>query len=391
MSRSLMTVARKELREAVRDRRSLGSAVFYAVWGPGVMAIALMALARGHGPEPPLTLAMDGASQAPELAAFFTERSVTLVPAPADPAARIRERALPVVLVVDPDHRVDFNGARPARVTLLYDGSWSESSAAAGRVRGLLSDYGRRVADTRLVLRGVSPAAISALRVADQDLSTAAGRAAMVLATLPIFVLLSAFIGGMGAAADLMAGERERGSLESLLLHPVPRAAIVVGKWAAASAVCLAVMTLTLWTSQLILRHPRIQAFDVPVGLSASDAAGMWIVLAPLALAATAAQLLVALFAKTYKEAHTQLTLMIFLPMVPGFLFAFGSLDVRPWMHWLPMLGQHVMISGLLRGQPASAGAVAGLTAVTLAAALLMLALAARLLDRESIVRRAAG
>jgi sodium transport system permease protein len=290
---------------------------------------------------------------------------------------------------VDDDYPADFNASRPARLTLVYDASWSDSNRKATRVRGLLTDYARRVGDARLVLRGISPSAISPLKIAERDLSTSAGRAATVLATLPIFVLLAAFIGGMGAAADLTAGERERGSLESLLLNPVPRAAIIVGKWAAASAVCLVTVTLTLWVSQAVLRHPRIQAIDVPVGLSSADAAGMWLVLAPLALLATAVQLFVALFAKTYKEAQTQLSMFVFLPMLPGFMFAFGSLEAQPWMHALPMLGQHVMISDLLRGQPPAAGAVAVLSAVTMAAAALTLVGAAYLLQRESIVRRA--
>jgi len=387
--RGARAVARKELREVVRDRRSLTSALFYALWGPGVMAIALMSLARDRGPEPPLTLAVSGHSHAAALTGFFAERSVILLPAPDDPAQAIRARELPVALLVDDDYPGNFTAARPARLTLLFDASWTDSNRKAARVRGLLTDYARRVGDARLVLRGISPSAVSPFRIAERDLSTAAGRAATVLATLPIFVLLAAFIGGMGVAADITAGERERGSLESLLLCPVPRAAIVMGKWAAAWTVCLLTITLTLWVSQLVLRLPRIQAIDVPVGLSSAEAAGMWLVLAPLALLATAVQLLVALFAKTYKEAQMHLSLFIFLPMVPGFMFAFGSIEGRPWMDALPMLGQHVMISGFLRGQPPSAGAVAGLTLITLATAVAALAAAAHLLQRESIVRRA--
>ena len=56
---------------------------------------------------------------------------------------------------------------------------------------------------------------------------------------MPIFVLLAAFIGGMSIAADVTAGERERGSLESLLLHPVSRLAITGGKWIAVTAIAL--------------------------------------------------------------------------------------------------------------------------------------------------------
>lgn len=79
MRHAMLTVTRKELREAVRDRRSLLSALFYALWGPAVMALALMAMARGHGPEPPLALAIEGHSSTPALVGFFAERSVALV------------------------------------------------------------------------------------------------------------------------------------------------------------------------------------------------------------------------------------------------------------------------------------------------------------------------
>lgn len=386
--RPTLTVMRKELRDSIRDRRSLGSALLYAVWGPAVMALALMALARSRAPEQPIALAIEGHLQDPALVAFLAERSVTLIEGQSGPADGIRSRELEVALVVGDDYTAEFSRFEPARVTLLFDSSWSDSNAKASRVRDLLTQYADRVSDTRLLLRGVSPSIASPLRVVERDLSTPAGRAAMVLATLPIFLLLSAFVGGMGVAADLTAGERERGSLETLLLHPVPRVALVVGKWAAVSLVSLATVTLTLWMSRIILAQPRVQAVDVPVGLSAGEAAEMWVVLAPLAVLVASVQLLIALFSKTYKEAQTQLSMFIFLPMIPGFLFAFGSVDTQSWMAWLPMLGQHVVISDLLRGHPSPALSVAGLTAVTLVATALTLAITARLLDRESIVRR---
>jgi sodium transport system permease protein len=386
--RTAFTVTRKELRDSVRDRRSLASALLYAVWGPAVMALAVMALARSRGPEQPIRLGIDGHAQDPALVAFLEERSVSLLEGQTSPADRIRSRELEVALVVDREYGGDFSAFHPARVTLLFDGSWTESNAKAVRVRDLLSQYSDRVADTRLILRGVSPAIVSPVRVVEQDLSTAAGRAATVLATLPIFLLLSAFVGGIGVAADLTAGERERGSLESLLLHPVPRIALVAGKWAAVTVICLVTVTVTLWTTKLILAHPRVQAIDVPVGLMASEAAAMWMVLAPLACLVAAMQLLIALFSKTYKEAQTQLSMFMFLPMIPGFLFAFGSVETLAWMTSVPVLGQHVIISSLLRGDPASPAALAGLTAITLTAAASCLVAAARLLDRESIVRR---
>lgn len=384
-------VARKEGIEIVRDRRSLGSGLFYGVWGPLVMALALVAVARDRGDETPLHLPVAGSEQAPSLIAFLEERQVRIEPASEDAKDKVRARRLPVVLAITPGYATDFDGSRPAKVTLLFDGSWNQSRSRVDRVKALLGDYSRRVSDTRLILRGVSPSAAAPLEVSEQDLSTSASRAATVLAMLPVFVLLASFVGGMSVAADLTAGERERGSLESLLLNPASRLTLVLGKWAATSAVGLATVGLTLAVSHALLRHPRIQAIDLPVGLSLSDALQMILVLAPLTLFASAVQLLVALFARTYKEAQTQLSLLMLVPMLPGFLFAFGSLQPQAWMMWIPMLGQHVAMSDIVRGQALSSGLTAAMTLSCLLGAALAVALTAGLLGRESTLRRLGG
>jgi sodium transport system permease protein len=147
---------------------------------------------------------------------------------------------------------------------------------------------------------------------------------------------------------------------------------------------------LTLATSQAILRHPRIQALDLPVGLSAADVAAMWLVVAPLALAVVGGQILIALFARTYKEAQTHLSLLIFVPMMPGFLFAFGTVDVSAWMRWTPIVGQHLLIGDILRGEFPAPVRIAVVSSLTLAAGAAALLAASSLLTRESINRRAA-
>ncbi len=390
MWRPITAVAGKELREIVRDRRSLGSALFYAAWGPCVMAIALAAIARNRAGDTSLTLTVQGHTSAPALMSFLRERSVTIVPHETA-AQRVRAHERPVALVVAADYPNAFEQARPARVTVVYDASWSESGSQAARVRTLLTEYGRRVGDTRLILRGVSPAAATPLRVDDQDLSTSASRAAMALATLPIFVLLATFIGGMGVASDLTAGERERNSLEALLLNPVSRAAIIGGKWLATTTVALVTLLLTLGVSIAVLRHPRIQSIDLPVGLSPADAAAMWWVLVPLALCASALQVLVALRTRSYKEAQTQLSLLVFLPMVPGFLFAFSAIAQDSWLRWLPVTGHQLLLSDVLRGVLVAGADVVAVTVATVATTAFALWYATTLLGRENIVRRTGG
>ena len=384
-------VLRKELREIGRDRRSLFSGLFYGVWGPMVMGMALLALARDRADIGTMPLVVDTPARAPALIAFLESRDIAVSAAPGDLEAAVRNRHTPIALAIDDRYEPTFVRAPPARFTLLYDATWGESARRAARMRTVLAEYSRGVGDTRLVLRGVAPSAIAAVRVIERDFSTAAARAAGVLATMPIFILLAAFVGGTSVAADLTAGERERGSLESLLLHPVDRLSLVLGKWLAVSAVAVVTVGVTVVTSQAVLRHPRLQNIDVPIGLPAQDAAAIVLLLAPLALFAAAVQLLIALFARTYKEAQTQLSFLIFAPMIPGFLFAFGTLQPAPWMRLTPMLGQHVFITDLVRGEAAATLPVAGLTMVTLAAAAVAVCAIALLLGRESILRRHGG
>lgn len=386
---SVIAIARKEWREIVRDRRSLYSGLFFGLWGPLVMGIALLATARHQGELGAIEIGGQGLSQSPALVAFLAGRDVTIVEMGGDPAAAIRDRRTPAMVIVDHDYADRFSHNRPATVAVLHDSSWTESGRYAAHVKSVLADYSRSVGDTRLVVRGIAPSAIAPLRLIERDYATAADRSGRALATMPIFILLAAFIGGMSVAADVSAGERERGSLESLLLHPVSRASIITGKWLAISAAAVATVVLALATSYAVMQHPRLQQLDLPIGLGVTDALWMLGALTPLALAAAAVQLLVAFQARTYKEAQATLSMMIFLPMIPGFLFAFGSIAPSAWMGFAPMIGQHMLLTDLARGEAPPSSQVMVLTLLTLITAGVACWAAARQLDRETVLRRA--
>jgi sodium transport system permease protein len=379
-------IVRKELREALRDRRSLMSGLFYGVWGPMVMGAALVGLAGQHADLGDVTIAARGPEQAPSLVAYLETRRIHVQNEAAVSEEDVRSHRRPLVLVVDDGYSGQFAESRPATVALLHDSTWPESARLTSHVRGALSDYARSVGDTRLVLRGVAPAAIAGIRIVGRDFSTAAGRAGRMLATMPIFVLLAAFIGGMSVTADVTAGER--GTLESLLLHPVGRFDITGGKWLAISGIALLTVAVALAVSFAVLQHPRLQALDIPIGLTGADALMMFAILAPLAVAASAVQLFMAMQAQTFKEAQTKLSMLIFLPMIPGFLFAFGTLQPAPWMAYAPMLGQHMLITAVVRGDIVPVPATIVLSAITLAAGVAAWFAAARQLQRESILRR---
>jgi sodium transport system permease protein len=92
---------------------------------------------------------------------------------------------------------------------------------------------------------------------------------------------------------------------------------------------------------------------------------------------------------RTYKEAQTRLSMLIFVPMIPGFMFAFGTLDPAPWMAVTPMIGQHMLITNIVRGEAIAMTNAVALSAVTLLAAAAAGGAAAAMLDREAVLRRA--
>ena len=385
---NVLSIARKEWLEIVRDRRSLFTGLFYGVWGPMVMGIALLAMARHQGDLGAITIGAQGIGEAPSLAAYLKSRDVSVATVD-DAAAAIRDERYGAVLVVSDTYAGRFRESRTAQVALLYHSTRPDSNRHAAHVRSVLADYSRSVADTRLVVRGIAPSVVVPVRTLERDFATVADRAGRAFATLPIFLLLAAFIGGMSVAADVAAGERERGSLESLLLHPVSRQAIVAGKWLAVSTATLATVVVAIVVSHAVLQHPRLQQLDLPIGLRVSEALALLAILAPLALAASALQLLIAFHTRTYKEAQAKLSMLIFVPMIPGFLFAFGSMQPAPWMAFAPMIGQHMLITDLVRGDAVSLPTAAALSLVTLAVTIAAGGAASLQLNREAVLRRA--
>jgi sodium transport system permease protein len=201
-----------------------------------------------------------------------------------------------------------------------------------------------------------------------------------------MFVLLSAFMGGMYVATDSTAGERERGSLEPLLINPAPRGALVVGKWLATAVLSTATVVLTLLVTLAVLSQVPMEAFGVRFSVTAQDVGWLVVIAIPIALLASAAQLCVATFARSYKEAQAYLSYMIFVPTLPGVLLSVVPLQSELWMAAVPIFGQQVLLIDVIRGEPLSVAGVLIAAAVATVCASLCLWATAALFRREQII-----
>jgi sodium transport system permease protein len=298
----------------------------------------------------------------------------------------VRDRNEPVVVVIQPEFAERFSASRPARVRIVSDSSNTASRPAVDRVRALLGAYSAQIGSMRLIGRGVSPAIVTALQVESVEVSSAQQRAARILGFVPMFVLLAAFVAGMQIATDSTAGERERGSLEPLLVNPAPRAAIASGKWAAASLVAMATVLLTVVLCVVMIRYIPLQDMGIRFRLGTPEVAGILLAMLPMCLLAAASQMYLATFARSFKEAQSYMGVLIVVPMLPGLIGTLYPLGNQPWMYPVPLLGQYVLMSDVLGARTPGPAMFALAAAGALAAASILMRLTTRLFHREKII-----
>lgn len=209
-------------------------------------------------------------------------------------------------------------------------------------------------------------------------------KAAPVLAAMTsIFTLVSTFVGGMNVAMDAIAGERERRSLVPLLLNPVSRSEIVIGKWLAVCLFSLGGLAVTL--AGFALAGIFVGA---PNPLFSKTAFLCWVFLglAPLAIFAAALQIGISAMCRTTKEAHTYLSLLIFVPMAIAMFLVFFMKRAGLWAAFVPIAGQQAIVEAGLNANHWPLPQAITLGLVTLWCAALTVAIAGRLLERDDVV-----
>jgi sodium transport system permease protein len=390
--RSIWRVFLKEVRENLRDRRTVISAlIFGPLFGPILIASALSMSFRDAGVqgEKPLHLIVSHAERAPDLMAYLRQYNVRVRAVAEDEAAARREVTAhhgEEVLLVPADFGARLEAGQPAPLLLFADESDTQSATSVERVAGIVNQYGTTIARLRLVARGLDPLLTVPIVLHPIDISTPAARSALALGTLSYLVLLTMLMGGMYLAIDATAGERERGSLEPLLTLPVRREYLIYGKIMAACAYMTLSLALTVTAFGISLRFVGLERLGMSVDFGPGVAVGIVLACLPLVPLGAALMTLVAAFTRSYREAQTYVGLVLLIPTLPLVFAAILGLQPRVALMAIPSLGQHFIILSLIRMQPLPAAYVALSVCSTLVLAALFVFAAGRLYRRESLL-----
>lgn len=386
--RHLLVVTKKELVDGLRDRRVwLVVLVTALVSGPVTLLLVSKFLSDLKAKAEAREVLVENAAAAPQLMNFFARQARTIVAPPSDVRARIEAgRFDDAVLVVPPTFEDDVKHLHTVNLTILHDANRAQSVTAAVMLERLVQGFNQELSMQRLVVRGIDPALVRSTRATVVALGTSRGGAARLLFLVPLVALVSAVIGALAMAIDVTAGERERGSLEPLLMNPVDPSTLIIGKWLAVS--CASVVTLcgTVASFTIAGQLIRDEGLAAAFQFGATEAGFTLAALGPFCLFASSLLMLAALFARGHKEAQATTSYIVSLVSLAPSLSMFLSLQDATWQLFVPAMGQNMVLARLFRGSPVEptdllipAAVCAVLTTIALVAQM-------QLLRREAIV-----
>lgn len=387
--KKIWVIFEKEMLDNLRDYRSWVTGLFWALFGPLILGgmIMLLGSTLREKVEESLRLPVLGAENAPNLVAFLEQQDVIIETAPADPEAAVIAGDINVALVIPSDYGEDFSAGQTAKVQLVFDSTRQSAVADISRAQNLLEGYSNYIGLLRLSLRGISPEVMRVVLVEEVDTATPQSQALIFISMLPYFIIFAIFNGASPVITDATAGERERGSLEPLLINPIPRGWVAIGKMLSAMPFATFNLIITLVGFAAIFRFlPIEELIGIQIGLDAGALFAVFLLCLPIVFLACAIQTLIASFTKTTKEAGTYLPFVGLIPSLPGIALAF--LPVKPdlWTMLIPTFGQQILINQFLRSEPILAINILISALMTLAVSVIITYGAVKFYENERIV-----
>lgn len=319
---------------------------------------------------PSFTLAVSNAHLAAPLIQQLNESGIaTQVFEGYDPVAAVKSGDEAIILHI-PDHFNDaFRQQKTANIELIWNLSRTDLQATANRIKRIGQNWFATIGAQRLILQGVSPQAAQVGQVVDVNTAKDQQMAMRILGSVPLFLVIVAFIASAGIATEMAAGEREGRTIEALLITPVPTLHLFLGKWLTAVSLSMVIMLFALIGQYLAIHFAPTAELGLRLSFSLPEFACVFVILLPLILLANSLLLCIAFRARSLKDSQTYTQLMTLLPTATGLYVLINGEQTTLQSAAIPLLGSQSLITDALSGT-----AVSGHLLLTNAAANLLLA-----------------
>ena len=393
-------VYRKELTEWLRDRRTLISSVLVPLLAfplliSGIFALANVLVGKAQN-EVPKVMIIDG-SNSPQLVEELNKsKEVTIVPYAPNWKDQISNKEIRAAVQVPQGFQAALiEGQSPVVQIYFYEGEL-KSSFGRDHLKKAIEDYRDSVVKNRLSAKDLpasilTPFEIKQENVAPPEKVSGAG----VGGFIGYAVILLCLTGAMYPAIDLTAGEKERGTIETVLSSPVSRLDLVIGKYLlvfSASLVSAILSVTSMGTSFAILGHSHLMtnsegAQSLNLNLGFVSVVAVFFMALPLACLFSAVLMTIASFAKTYKEAQSYLTPLTFLVVIPAIASIMPGVELTPKLALIPVLNTSLVCKEIITGTY-HWGSIVMIFLSTCVYAAAALFLAVKMFQREEVLFR---
>lgn len=398
--RNIGIVYRKELREALRDRRTVIASVVMPLLLFPLLSVGLFTfigrIVSKTEEASPKVMIIGGDDSPGVLAALKATPKVEIVPANPNWKNLIVEKEVPIAVEIPAGFDKSIADQKTQEVFIYKYSGELKSESAAGKLNESLRTYRENVVKSRVVAQKLPTEVLDPFDVTQKNIAPAekSGAALFFGGFIAYIVVFLCFNGGMHPAIDLTAGEKERGTMETILSSPILRSQLVIGKFLLVVTTALATAALSVismgisFTLVHAFQAKTIQAgkdgMEMHIGIGA--ALSVFIMAIPLAVLFSSVQLMIASFAKSYKEAQTYLVPLIFIVIVPA-IAAMAPIDLNAKFALVPILNVSLLCKELVIGTY-HWNFIAIIFASTSAYAAVALFLATKMFQRESVLFR---
>lgn len=359
--REILAIYWKEISDAMRDRRTLMMVLASSLlFVPVLLFVFSTVMSQVESQAVDRTVMAVNMKDAPGLENYILRQGYQIKQAPADYEEKSRNKELtkPVLLIPE-SFENSLAQAKRVELEIAYDTSNRQAEMGLGPLRRLLNGYVQERSGLDLMMRGISPDLLQTITVKERHISRPDERKVTITGMLPMVLIMAIVMGGMFAAIDSTAGERERGSLEPLMMNPVSGLQLAVGKTAAVASVSVLIVILTVssfFPAQSVIANEALRA-EFQFGVK--DALAFLVVLLPLAAALSSLQVALSLTCKTFKEANVRNQLLSLTVSFLPLFFILNPGKEPAWLGWVPVMAQTQMMNQVLKGELVSLNSIA--------------------------------
>ena len=355
-----LTIAKKELTDITRDRRTIIMMIVLPfVLIPGLFGVVytIQSQQAEKATEQQMKVSFFGQEYAPELYQAFADldKVIILDQIPADSVdSYIQNEYLDAAIYVNREYQESIDQNKQAPIIIKFKGTDS-FGITRDRIKSLLTAQENQIITKRMNQLNLKPDIVKAYQIEYKDVaSTQEKLGKFVGGFLPYFFIIFGFMGAMYPALDLGAGEKERGTLETILSSPATRLDVVLGKF-------LVVMLAAITTAFIALggKYFGIQTFPdiepwvlevVNVILSAKTVILMMSLIIPISAFFSALLLGLSIYAKSFKEAQSIVGPLNIAIIFPALIGTLPGIELNAITSLIPILNVSLASKDIIAG-----------------------------------------